>query len=293
MATYARVLVQQLVLDAVGRWAERASGLRAIHDGHSTTERAPPYLGLEWIERPTQSSPRIEYDLDACPTSGLLTLTAAEGAQVAVVVNLARARLTRDVGEPLAALAGRVATELAPMLAGRVVVATAGAGVTLTPVTIGDLWDVGAVEGATASTAGEVAARVVDRVWRCAVRVNVIKAPPSSGQAGVAGDGETAAEIVAALLEALYEPWCQALFDGFGVRRVGEPTEAPARPRRANARLVDRSWFDLPLSITSRFALPPEPATAVVFALKTAPANPPDPPPEPLTLEFTIDADAD
>ena len=278
-------MVQQHVLDAIGRWAERATGLRALHARTAAERLAPPYVSLAWRRRPAPKSPPYVVEVAAAPLAGLVTVTAAEGGDAAVVVNLARVRLTRGAGESLDDLAARVAAALAPPLAGRVVVTPAGPDIALAPVVVGDLWRVEAVEGAEAGpTGGTAPARLVDRLWSSTVRVRVVAGRATSGEAGQAGDGAGASELLAALQAALDEPWCQELFDSFGVRRAEEATEAPDEERRVGATLEDRSYFDLVLGVSARYALRAEAATVVSAGV----ALDQDPPPLEQPLDQVI-----
>lgn len=278
-------MVQQHVLDGLGRWAERATGLRALHGRTGVERLAAPYIVLEWRRRPAPKSPRHELEVAAAPLGGRLALSAAEGEDVAVAVNLSRARLTRGAGEALADLASRLAAALSPALAGRVTLGVDGDDVVAAPVAAGDLWRVEAVEGATATYEGGTSpARLVDRVWSSSVRVRVVAAPSTSGAAGSAGDGGAAGEILTALQDALDEAWCQELFDAFGFRRTEEAEEAPADERRVGATLEDRSYFDLVLGVTTRYARRAEPAVAVSVALSLDQ----EPPPQPQPLDQVI-----
>lgn len=284
-------MVAQLVLDALGRWAERATGLRALHGKTGTDRLDPPYVALEWRRRPAPKSPRHETELAAAPLGGRVTLTAAEGGWSTLTVNLGRVSMQRGVGEGLDELATRAAALLRPMVAGRVVVTTDGAAVVAAPVVVGDLWRVSALEGAVAAyEGGEAAARIVDRVWSSVVRVRVVGARATSGAAGQAGDGAAVPELLAALQDALDVAWCRELFDCFGIRRTEEASEAPADERRTNATLEDRSYFDLVLGVSTRHAEPAEPATVVVVGYKLD--QDPAPNPAPHQIEVTIDGNA-
>lgn len=270
-------MVQQHVLDALGRWAGRATGRPVIH-GRTNVERpAVPYVVLEWRGRPAAKTPRYVHELAEAPLGGRLVLTALEGGDVVVTVNLARARLVRDVGETLAQLAARVVAALSAPLSGRVAVVVDGDDVVATPQAPGDLWRVEALVGATASYEGGTApARIADRVWSSSVRVRVVGGRTTSGEAGVAGDGRGASELLAELQDSLDEEWAIDLLESFGVRRSEEATEARAEERRVGATLEDRSYFDLVLGVSTRYALRAEPATAIVASVSIDQ----DPPPQ-------------
>lgn len=287
MATFARVLVAQLVLDAVGRWAEHATGLKALHAKQDTGRRALPYVSLEWRRRPVPKSAPYEAERTGLPLGGRITLTALEGEWSGATVNLARPRVQRGVGETLAELAVRLAVLLRPMLAGRVIVTTDGDDIVLAPVATGDLWRLSSIEGCTTTYEGGTgSARLIDRVWASIIRVRVIGAPATSGAAGQAGDGNSIAELLAAMQDALDRDWCRELFDQFGIRRTVEATEAPAEQQRANANLEDRSYFDLEIGISTRYAAAAEVAETIVVGVKLDQEPPPND--APITDEVTI-----
>lgn len=272
-------MVQQVVLDGLGRWAERATGLRALHGKTGTDRLATPYVSLEMRRRPVPKTAQHVREVADMYPGGRLVLTAAEGDALTVRVNLAWVRLVRGVGESLDTLAGRVVAALTAPLAGRVTPSVDGADVVLTALVLGDLWRLEVVEGATASYEGETApARLCDRLWSVVVRVRLVGAAATSGQAGIAGDGNGAAELLAALQEALDEPWAFEILESFGMRRTEEATEAPAEERRANALLEDRSYFDLVLGVSTRYARPTEAASKVSIKTQLN-ANPPNPDP--------------
>lgn len=272
-------MVQQVVLDGLGRWAERATGLRVLHGKTGTDRLATPYVSLEMRRRPAPKTAQHVREVPDMYPLGRIALTAAEGDALAVRVNLVWVRLVRGVGEPLAALAARVVAALAAPLAGRVTASVDGADVLLTVLVLGDLWRLEAIEGATVSYEGDAApARLCDRLWAVRVRVRLVGATATSGQAGAAGDGNGAAELLATLQEALDEPWAFEILESFGMRRTEEATEAPAEERRANALLEDRSYFDLVLGVSTRYARPAEAASKVSIQTQLN-ANPPNPDP--------------
>lgn len=314
MTTYARVLVQQPVLDALGRWARYATGITVMHGDQLGTGAAPgaapprptpPYVLVEFTERPAPKSPKFVRELDAL-AGALVELTAAPDEPVALLVNLARlfevgevdgpgsdigeVPVTRGPAESLADLAARVAGLLQAQLAGRVDI-TAGDGVlALSPVRLGDLWRVEALAGASVVLGDSEPARIVDRLWGCSVRVWIYGARTTSGAAGVAGDGNTTAELAAALLESLDEDWCRSLFDTFGMRRTNEPEIVATAGRKSHALREDRAYFDLELGVSSRYSLASRPVAQVQFGLQLSQTPAPEGDPPPVEQEIEIDA---
>lgn len=272
MTELSQPFIMQHVLDALGRWAERATGVDVQHGEQNVVKPEPPYISLEWIDELAQAGPKIEYEVTAAPTSASFVVTAAALGWTALVVNNARATLQRGALEALTDFTDRLMALLVPMSTGRLTLSRAGDdGINVAVVTTGDLYRAWAIEGATVTTAGSGNAKVIERPYRGTVRVWCVGASPTSGQAGVAGTGRTTGELLAALMEGLDRPWCRELFDAFLMRRTGEPTVATARGRRLGPRREGRSYFDLPLGVTARFALATEPALVVPFALSDSP----------------------
>lgn len=283
--------VQQHLLDAVGQWAERSTGLRAQHSAQNATGPIKPYLSLEWLSRPAATSPRVERLWTDQPTSGLITVTANVDEYAAVVVNLARRDVRRGLLETLSEATDRLAALLVGPLAGRVALERVGEDqIALTPVTAGDLWRLASVVGATVSTAGSVSARIIERIYSGELRVWVIGGAVTAGAAGIAGTGQATGELAAKLTEDLVEPWCRELFDSYGVRcTTPEPRPVTSRGRRGSATHEDRAYIDIELSITARFSAPPKPTTGVVFGVKLEPPAPIEA--ETVNLEVEIDAE--
>jgi len=315
VSTYARVLVQQHTLDALGRWAAIATGITVMHgeqtgSGSSPTgpappRPAPPYVLLEFVGKPATASPKFERELDA-PTSATVTLDAAHGEFVAFIVNLVRPfdigevagpgsdidelPVQRGVAETLPELAARIETMMSAQLAGRVDIAIVGDDLVFTPVRHGDLWRAENIENTTIVLGDGEPARIVDRLWRCTVRVWVYGAKTTSGAAADAGDGNTTTELTAALLEALDTDWCRALFDTFGIRRTNEPEVVTPSGRKNHALREDRAYFDLTLGVPSRYSLAPKPTAQVQFGLQVGQTPAPEGNPEPVEQEIVIDA---
>lgn len=270
MAGYAPVpIVQQQVMDALGRWAERATGIREVHADTDVTKAARPYLSIEWTEEPGPTSSRLERGLIGLPTTATATLSPAPEEWAAVAVNLARPGLLRAADEALTDFADRYAAELQAYLFGRVNVERVGeADMVLTPASLGDLWRAVAIENASV-VVGEVApVRITERVYEGTVKVWVVGAATTSGKAGEAGDGRGSMELVSLLVESLVEPWCRELFDQHGVRcGTPEPQPVTKSTRRSNAVRESRSSIDLRISVTARFGVAPNAATAVGFAI--------------------------
>lgn len=273
MAGYApSPIVQQHVLDALGRWAQRAAGLTVYHGEQNATKPTPPYVAIEWQERPTPESTARTVELIGLPTEATVTLTAAEEEWSAVRVNLAHPGLQRELGETIEDFAVRYAAELAPFLSGRVTVEAAGADLTLTPVNVGDLWLVQSIEHADVVLGEPAPARVRSRGYAGLARVWVIGGAATSGQAGVAGSGAGIMELLSLLAEALSEDWCRELWDQFGVRcGTPEPTPSTEAGRRSNAVRETRAYIDIEIGVSARFGLPPDPIEAVGFSVNLSP----------------------
>lgn len=270
MTELSQPFVFQHTLDALGRWAKRATGITVAHGEQGITKPLPPYVSLEWIDKLAQAGPKIEYEISDAWTSATFTVTAAAESWAALAINLARPALKRTALETLTAFADRLAAEARAFVTGRLVVTRVGAaGIVITAVAAGDLYHAAVIEGATVVTAGTGTARIVERLYRGTVRVWVIGATATSGEAGIAGLGLTTSELLAALMEGLDRPWCRELFDSFTMRRTGEPVLAPAQGRRLGSKREGRSYFDLPLGVTARFALAAEAVADVPFALAT------------------------
>lgn len=268
MTDLSQPFVFQHVLDGLGRWAKRATGVVVVHGEQDITKPVPPYVALEWIDELAQASPKVEYEIDDAWTSATFTVTAAADGWSALRINLARPQLKRGALEALTDFADRLATEARAFVTGRLTITRQGAAnIVVTAVAAGDLYVAEVIEGATVVTAGSGNARIVERLYRGTLRVWVIGAAATSGEAGSAGLGLTTAELLAALMEGLDTAWCRELFDSFTMRRTGEPMLASARGRRRGSKREGRSYFDLPLGVTARFALAAEAVADVPFAL--------------------------
>ena len=289
MPAYAAVpFVQQHLLDAIGAWVERATGLRLQHGEQNATKPAAPYVSAEWLEEPGPTSPRVEREEASLPSSATLTLTAAEGGWSAAAVNLARPALLRDGGEALTDFADRWAAVLSALVAGRLEVVRVGVDdVEVTPVVQGDLWRAVGIEGVDVVVGEGLPARIAERIYEGLVRIWVVGAARTAAKAGTAGDGAGVMEVIGVLAESIVEPWCRDLMDQRGVRVVTpEPRPATARSRRSNAAREVRAYIDVGISITSRFAVAPDTVTTVGFGIGVQPV---DPDAEPVVVEIELE----
>ena len=292
MPGYAPVpIVQQQVMDALGAWAERATGIREVHAEQNSPKAARPYVAIEWLEEPGPTSSRVEREVAALPLSATATLSPAPEDWAAVAVNLARPGLQRGELESLSAFTDRYAAELRSFLFGRVTVARAGeAGITLAPVSLGDLWRAVAIENAVVTLGETAPARIVERVYSGTARVWVVGAATTSGKAGEPGDGRGSMELTSLLVESLVELWCRELFDAFAVRcGTPEPQPVTKSARRSNATRENRSYIDLEISTTARFGVAPNAATAVGFSIGLQQSPPPSE--DAVVVEVLVDAE--
>lgn len=283
-------IVQQQVNDCLSRWAERATGLRAAIAEQNVPKLARPYVSIEWQEEPGPTMAAVKRTEVGLPTTATVTLSPAADEWAAVVVNLARPGLLRDAVETLSEFADRYAVELQSYLFGRVLVERDGvADIVLTPVALGDLWRAEAVENASVALGVTVAdVKITERVYAGLARVWVIGAARAAVKAGESTDGRGVMELTSLLVEALVEPWCREMFDSFGVRcGTPEPQPVTATSKRSNAVRETRAYIDIQISVTARFGVAPNVATALHFGVGLQQ----DPPPaeDAVAVEVQVD----
>jgi hypothetical protein len=282
-------IVQQQVNDCLSRWAERATGLRAAIAEQNASKLARPYVSIEWIEEPGPTMAAVKRTEAGLPITATVTLSPAADEWAAVVVNLARPGLLRDGVETLSEFTDRYAVELQSYLFGRVLVERDGvADIVLTPVALGDLWRAEAVENASVVLGETASAKITERVYTGLVRVWVIGAARTAVKAGDSTEGRGVMEVTALLVESLVEPWCREMFDAFGVRcGTPEPQPVTATSKRSNAVRETRAYIDIQISVTARFGVAPNVATALHFGVGLQQ----DPPPaeDAVAVEVQVD----
>lgn len=293
-----RLLVEQVVLDAVATMARRAVGDVHVElgdvglggdAGTTDPERPGPWVSIEWAEPPEPFGDEHHADRFDLPADALFEVTALETKWLELQINGVRLAMVRELGQTPAELRDAAVTKLAPLVAGRLVLtAEAPAAIRVTPVTPGDLWRAVVIAGAAVTLGDGIAARVHEQLYRCALTLTVLGARVGSGQSGVAGAGVTAGELAAALSAELADERTQLDFDAVTMRNVS-PQATSWAPRKVGSRREGRLVTVLELGLTARWCTAAEDAKVPTNILPP-PDVPPDPPDPDTDLPDVVDS---